>query len=151
MSLLTAIDKKIAAVTLISKNGDELAAQIIIENDHVIIDMNTDDQLFEKGIDSKGRRLADSDPYSPFTVGIKKLKGQPTNRVTLKDTGDFHASFKAKKNGSTVTIGADDSKTRDLVDRYGKEIFGLIEENEEEVRITYVKPEVSKQILKALK
>ena len=151
MSLLKAIQKKTKALKKISKNGANIAAEILMKNDHIIIDMNTDDQLFNKGVDSTGDRIIASDPYSPFTVGIKKLKGQPTNRVTLKDVGNFHGSFKATKSGSNVVIGATDSKTKDLVDRYGKDIFGLIKENKEETRVSYIHPEVSNQISKALK
>jgi len=34
--------------------------------------------------------------YMPFTIAMKKSKGQPTNRVTLKDTGAFQKSFEKK-------------------------------------------------------
>lgn len=60
-----------------------------------IIYFNTIDQLFEKGEDKLGRKLADvGGEYSPFTVMTKLKKGQPINRVTLKDTGDYYDSYR---------------------------------------------------------
>lgn len=55
--------------------------------------MNAEEQLFEQGINRLGVDIMDYAPYSPLTIAIKEEKGQPTNRVTLRDTGDFEASF----------------------------------------------------------
>lgn len=67
--------------------------QIIWDNDAYIVDMNAEEQLFEQGINRLGVDIMDYAPYSPLTIAIKEEKGQPTNRVTLRDTGDFEASF----------------------------------------------------------
>ena len=48
------------------------------------------DQLFTTGEDGKGLSLGD---YSPVTIQIKRAKGQPTDRITLKDTGEFYKSL----------------------------------------------------------
>ena len=53
-----------------------------------IIKLNTIEQLFKKGVDNENKAIEPA--YTPTTVSIKKSKGQPTNRVTLKDTGDFY-------------------------------------------------------------
>ena len=45
------------------------------------------EQLFS-GINAEGDPIEPE--YSPRTVAIKKKKGQPTDRVTLRDTGDFY-------------------------------------------------------------
>lgn len=151
MSLLSAIEKKIEALEKISKNGPEIAAKILEENDNIIIDMNTDDQLFDKGITSDGQKIAALDPYSPFTVKIKKAKGQPTDRVTTRDSGAFHGSFTADKVGTTIKLGATDSKTKKLLDRYGPNLFGVTDENQEELSESYVKPAMEKIIRTSLK
>jgi len=65
-----------------------------------IEEMNRD-QLW-RGIDSGQNPLSPS--YSEGTKKAKKKKGQPTNRVTLKDTGDFHKSIKAKAEREFVLI-----------------------------------------------
>ena len=48
------------------------------------------DQLYSTGEDGNGLSLGD---YSPVTVQIKKAKGQPTDRITLVDTGEFYDSW----------------------------------------------------------
>jgi hypothetical protein len=57
-----------------------------------ILAMNTDDQLFKKGVTIEGVKIVP--PYTPFTKAIKRRKGQPTNRVTTRDTGQYHKNFK---------------------------------------------------------
>lgn len=66
--------------------------------------------------------------YKPVTVFIKQMKGQPTDRVTLFDTGAFHKAFTMERNGENVLFSSSDSKTDKLVDKYGEGIFGMNEE-----------------------
>lgn len=97
-----------------------------------IIELNTQSQLFDKGIDSTGRSLEDiGDGYSPYTIEIKKSKGQPTDRVTLKDTGDFYQSFRVYLDSrSDLVITADTIKdTTDLLREWGKDIIGLTQDS----------------------
>ena len=97
-----------------------------------IIFYNTEAQLFQKGEDSKGVKLSDiGGNYSPLTVKIKKVKGQPTNRVTLLDTGAFYGTFKVKALPSgDFEITANPRKDNDnLFDDWGEDIVGLQEEN----------------------
>lgn len=76
-----------------------------------------------KGITSDGRDIRP--PYAPFTVLMKDQKGQPTDRVTLKDTGAFYDSIQVDVSSDSFTIDASDYKTDKLTDKYGKNIFGL--------------------------
>jgi len=64
-------------------------------------------------------------PYTPFTVELKEEKGQPTDRVTLKDTGDFYEGFIVERKGDVVIFTSTDWKTNALVEKYGDAIFGL--------------------------
>jgi len=48
--------------------------------------------------------------YMPFTIAMKKSKGQPTNRVTLKDTGAFQKSFEKKLLKDAFQIEGDSKK-----------------------------------------
>ena len=74
-------------------SSGEYIQQIIWNNDAYIVDMNADEQLYEQGINRLGVDIMDYAPYSPVTIEIKKALGQPTNRVTLRDEGDFESSF----------------------------------------------------------
>jgi hypothetical protein len=102
-----------------------------------IIRLNTEEQLFRRGIDSEGKSLG---TYSPFTVEIKKKKGQPTNRITLKDTGEFYDSFRVTANRVSITIDADPIKDdNNLFDDFGEEILGLTDESREKLKEMAVK------------
>lgn len=93
-----------------------------------IIRMNTD-RLYRLGEYTTGEEIADRVPYKPLTIQLKRAKGQPTDRVTLKDTGDFHASIYVSFDNTKMTVLADDPKTAKLVRKYGFEILGLTEQN----------------------
>lgn len=63
---------------------------------------------------------------------IKEKKQQPTDRVTLFDTGDFYSSLYLVKKEKRLEIDSNDSdqtKVNKLLDVYGENIFGVSEEN----------------------
>lgn len=71
--------------------------------------------------------------YTEATIAIKEGKGQPTDRVTLKDTGDFwHSIIVDKININTYNIFAEDKKTAKLIKKYGSQILGLSKESRTE-------------------
>ena len=90
--------------------------------------MNTIDQLYNQGIDSKGRSLGD---YSPYTVMIKQSDGQRYDHITLNDTGAFYRSFTVVVDRDGLTIDADDSSRYDvpLLVVYGEDVLGLTSQN----------------------
>jgi hypothetical protein len=68
--------------------------------------------------------------YTALTVSIKKAKGQRFDKVTLRDTGDFHNSIIYDVIDNSVVISASDSKTNKLNKKYRRktkerEIYGL--------------------------
>lgn len=117
---------------------------VIRENEDIITEMNSEDQLFEQGIDRNGTSIASYAPYSPITIELKKLKGQPTSRVTLRDEGDFHYSFFIEFSQTGFEIKASDWKTGHLVKGYGETILGLTNENFRDLAVNYVAPEIIK-------
>jgi hypothetical protein len=94
----------------------------------MIIQMNTEDQLEEQGIDSLGRSLGD---YSPYTIIEKQLKGQRYDHITLKDTGAFYDSWVVTVSRDAITIDADDTSLYDqpLFQVWGEDVLGLTDEN----------------------
>jgi hypothetical protein len=76
-----------------------------------------------RGEDNQKRTIRP--PYSPVTRRYKARRGQPTNRVTLRDTGDFHDSIFALFEGDEITLYADDPKAPKLVAKYGRDVLGL--------------------------
>lgn len=115
---------------------------IIYENEAFIIDMNAEEQLFEQGINRLGISISDYAPYSPYTIQIKEQKGQPTNRVTLRDEGDFESSFFLQVSDKQFEIKAGDFKTEELIKKYGRQILGLTYENISQLIWSYIYPDL---------
>lgn len=63
--------------------------------------------------------------YKPATVRIKRKKGQPYDRVTLKDTGFFQSSIFFVVKEPVISITSSDVKSKHLEEKYGPNIFGL--------------------------
>ncbi len=112
--------------------------KIIREKQGVIIDMNTT-QLKEHGIDANGAAL---DEYTPFTISIKQSKGQVTSHTTLYDEGDFQGAFYIQFLSDGFKLWSSDGKTKKLGEKYGYQIFGLTDDNLQEVRLSYILPEI---------
>lgn len=124
----------------------EWIQQIIFDNEAYIVDMNVEDQLYEQGVNALGVSIDDYAPYSPATIEIKMQKGQPSNRVTLRDEGDFHSSFFLEVGATQFEIKAADFKTEHLVRKYGRQILGLTDENIEELIREYILPDIERRI-----
>jgi len=116
--------------------------EAVRDNEHVVIDMNAEKQLFEEGITSHGISIASYAPYSQVTIDIKRAKGQPVNRVTLRDEGDFQHSFFVYYGSDYFQISASDWKTEELKMLYGDDILGLTEENRQQLTIDIIVPYV---------
>lgn len=100
-----------------------------------IIRLNTDEQLFEKGLNANNVSLESiGGAYSPVTVLIKQEQSLPFDRVTLYDTGAFYGSFKVFAETDGFVIEADTAKEgADLRERWGPDILGLTDESKNEL------------------
>jgi len=119
------------------------------ENTDRIVELNTIDQLFNKGVDSDGVPLEEiGGSYKYWTRQYKKEMGQPTDRVTLRDHGDFYASENAEfTSDGDVILTADTIKGgKDLQDRWGKRIIGLTTESKKKL-----KPKLVNDIIKYIR
>ena len=112
-----------------------------------ITQLNTKNQLFDKGEDSLGVSLGE---YSPFTQQIKVSKGQRVDHITLNDTGEFYESFMVTPFRNGFLITADPVKDDDnLFVEYGEEIVGLNDENKRKL-IQFIQPFIAIETEKAL-
>lgn len=123
LSMLPIIEEKIERLREWQDNSEERVIEQAQAFEQDILEMNTDEQLYAKGIDSQGRPVRPQ--YTRFTVKLKKIAGQPTDRVTLRDTGDFHESFEVLWLPKAFLLSATDWKRRQLAEKYGEAIFGL--------------------------
>jgi hypothetical protein len=102
----------------------------------LIIELNTFEQLHEKGIDSLGVSLGN---YAATTIeGTAQFAGRAErglrfDHITLFDTGDFYQSFKVivrNNNDDFFLIDADPQKEdTNLFQEWGEDIVGLTQES----------------------
>jgi hypothetical protein len=115
--MIDAIQRVIENIQTFERTSDQILIDLAKNRQRQIIKFNTD-QL-DSGQASDGSEVQPS--YRPSTIERKKRKGQPYDRVTLKDEGDFHASF-------FVRFGSDQKRVY-LERKYGTDIYGLSPEN----------------------
>ena len=116
--------------------------KIIKAKEQFILNLNRQAQLMQ-GIDADGNKITPE--YKPFTIEIKRLIGQPYDRVTLFYSGKFYAKFKIEYNKDmTINIFSTERKTRQLMFKYGDDIFGLTKENQEILNNNIILPELWK-------
>ena len=145
------IDDKIRALESFEREVYSLTREVIVDNEAFIVEMNSEDQLFGRGVDANGRSIMEyAGPYSPVTIQIKLSKNQPTNRITLRDEGDFHAGFFIEAHDDHFNIWSTDDKTEELVFAWGESIFGLTTENLMEVAWEYLLPDLIKKLKQKL-
>lgn len=115
----------------------------------LIIDLNTIDQLYNQGVDSRGVSLGD---YTAYTKSLKQQKGERYDHITLKDTGEFYKSFRIIFTGDALQIVANPIKDdTNLFKEFGIDIVGLTEDSMSVVTtkaLQLIKPYIKQQLLK---
>lgn len=105
--------------------GDVIFDVLNMSNIKELIIELQQERLYERGTDSEGRSLGD---YSPYTVEIKREKGQRFDHITLRDTGEFYESFTVTVVKDGVVLDANPNKgSTNLFSEYGIDILGLDE------------------------
>lgn len=115
---------------------DKICVETMEESTGAIAEKNKE-QLFS-GENAEGSEIKPG--YTPFTIAIKQSKGQPTDRVTLRDTGSFYQGIYVNVQNEQIVSGSTDVKTLKLLDKYGNEIFGLNDRFKIEVIRETVRP-----------
>lgn len=129
---------------------DEELRDEIMKHEDVIVRMVTQEQLYEEGIEGRGIEIMSYQPYTAKTIKIKQKKGQPYDRVTLKDTGEFYSSLHVEFDDEGFYVTSTDDKAEYLLARYGKTIFRLTNENFSELLRNYIRPSLKEKLKKRL-
>ena len=113
-------------------------------------------EQLNSGVDSKDQVIntIGGSPYRAYTVKIKKAKGQPTNIVTLRDTGKFQDSFRVKITNEGYEITADFRKGEDDIrdNLPGQfDVLGLTPESLAELVYETILPRLTKILREKLK
>ena len=146
--MITWVNKTIDSLERFKQDIPLIISETIKNNEEIVLEYVSEDQLYERGVDGKENFIADSEPYSPITISIKREKGQPTSRVTLRDSGDFHESFFIEYTAEGFEIRASDYKFGDLVSQYGEAIMALTDENLQDLLRNYILPDLLQKIRK---
>jgi hypothetical protein len=139
--LLNAMFEGIKKIADEIKSGLEAEKWKAIDNNlSTMADANV--SRIERGVNADGNRigLLKSEPYARY----KKATGgiAPFGDVDLKFSGDFLSGAFARRNNQTIVFGSTDEKSSMLQDKYGQNIFGLLEEQRTDIANGYIIPEI---------
>ena len=115
----------------------------IDQNKQIIKELQTQEQMYQ-GIDSKGIDIKPA--YANSTIKIKRSKGQPTDRVTLFDTGAFYNSLEIIAGKNDAIIRTIISYSVFLVDKYA-DILGLDDESWTKFLNNYTIPTLKRTLM----
>lgn len=121
------------------------------DNEEFILDIVRWDQLYARGINGKGVEIASYMPYTTWTKINKAEKLQPTDRVTLRDTGHFYNMMEVVVTTKGFYIQSEIAYTHELIDKYGKEIFRITNENFNKIVVPLIRIAAFDFIFKQLK
>lgn len=124
--------------------GKELV-KVVLAHEEEVIAMITQDQLYDRGINGDNVEIVSYMPYAPSTIKRKIKKGQPINRVTLRDTGKWYNSLKLVYDVDGFYVVSTDEKNKYLTDRYGPKILKLTREHLNEL-VRGFRPELAKKL-----
>lgn len=130
--------------------GKELVNEIM-SHEKEIIEAVVQNQLYERGINGTGVEIMSYKPYRPRTIKNKQRKGQPYNRVTLKDTGEWYNSLRLVYDVDGFFITSTDEKNTYLKKKYGPTILRLTNENLSMILNKYIRPNLKVKLEKYLK
>lgn len=117
---------------------------VINKESDVLVEILTQNQMFQKGEDGKG--LSIHPDYAQSTISIKLTKSQPTDRVTLKDSGDFYKSINIVAESDKFIIEAPIEYSKFLTAKYGQDILRIQDMEMKEFFMKFVRPELEKNI-----
>jgi hypothetical protein len=140
MATVLGLYKKVKAI-----DTDKACIDSLRETKETIADLNAV-QMFT-GLRADGTEILPD--YKNLTIEIKKTKGQPTDRVTLRDTGAFYQGINTTITQTSVITDSTDPKTEKLKKKYetskGK-IFGLGGEYHNEYMNEQLRPTFKKKM-----
>ena len=140
---MEAITNLIENLTKYKANINEYMEDITRSIEDEIKEINVHQQ-YDLGQDRYGDAITPE--YAESTIRYKRRKGQPTDRVTLKDTGQYHETFKILYEAEGFELYANDWKAGFLDKKYGKEIYGLQDEAARELADQVYQPRMIQKL-----
>jgi len=134
---------------------DTLTEEIIVLEMEEIVDLNREDQIFQRGEDAEGRAIMtyDKSTQKKYNRDVKSGyvkdeygEDKTDTRYNMFWTGRSYKNFKAYKKGRTMYITTD-KRGQDLLERNaGRNIFGLNPVNAEIANWRIILPRLNEKI-----
>ena len=107
--------------------------------DFVLKDLVINKQLFREGIDGKGEKLPG---YRRTTIRLKISKGDPADRTTLRDSGEFYSHIQIDAFPDHFEIVSNVNYDKFILKRYGNDVLRITDENFREFMKNYYLPKL---------
>ena len=118
--------KQIEFIENFEKTIFEVLQKTINDNDFVIKDYIINKQLFREGIDGNNKKL---EGYRRTTIKLKKAKGDPIDRTTLRDSGEFYSQIQVDAFSDRFEISSNVSHDVFIIKKYGIDVLKVTHEN----------------------
>lgn len=105
--------------------------------DFVLKDYVINKQLFREGVDGNNVKLPG---YRRTTIRLKIAKGDPVDRTTLRDSGEFYSHIQVDAFSDRFEVSSNVSHDVHIIKRYGKDVLKISNENIQEFMQTYFIP-----------
>lgn len=139
--MLTHLKNKLQALKSFSFEGE--LKKIVEINKDKLADLQAT-QLYT-GRDVNGEPITlNGRGYSHFTIKQKQKKGQVTDRIVWRDTGELYKSLKAEIKGSVFAIKSNNFKFQSLLKRSGEKTIGLNIDSRREFVSEITRPSILK-------
>ena len=140
---MEAITNLIENLTKYKANINEYMEDITRSIEDEIKEINVHQQ-YDLGQDRNADAITPE--YAESPIRYKRRKGQPTDRVTLQDTGQYHDTLKIRYEDEGFELYANDWKAGFLDKKYGKDIYGLQDEAARELADQVYQPRMIQKL-----
>jgi len=140
-------DAQIKFITELEKELFSELEKTIQEYDFVLKDYIINKQLFREGIDGDGNKLLG---YRRTTIRIKIAKGDPVDRTTLRNEGDFYRHIEITATPYYFVVSSNVPYDDKLINKYGKGILKVSHENMREFFNNYFIPNLREYAAKQI-
>lgn len=139
---------------IVQNNIEAETSKIIYANEVEIINLNTENQLFDKGVNIFGTPLG-SYSSNNYPKQGSLLRGYPKNRgdrYNFLDSGTLFSDMQLRVEGNKLIIFNNDTQNKitNLLSLTGAEFIGLTTENQQVLNYEIIYPELMDFIKKTL-
>ena len=137
---MATLDDYLKGLKDFEKKYESIVKDAIKQNEGKIIGM-VKLRLFNTGIDGSGKLIGH---YTQLSKDLKKLSGQRSSFITLRDTGNWYRSMFLDLDNDKLILNASNWKTSKLIRNYGESILEFTEAEQLMIVQTIIEPAIIK-------